>query len=40
MPTIGTSNTTLTLSALSFLTAEHIRAELNKAQSPAIIGAN
>jgi choline dehydrogenase-like flavoprotein len=28
MPTIGTSNTTLTLSALSFLTAEHIINEL------------
>ena len=40
MPTIGTSNTTLTLSALSFMTAEQIRAELNKAQSPAIIDAN
>ncbi len=28
MPTIGTSNTTLTLSALSFLSAEHIAQEL------------
>jgi choline dehydrogenase-like flavoprotein len=33
MPTIGTSNTTLTLSALSFLTAEHIAHELKKAEN-------
>ena len=28
MPTIGTSNTTLTLAALSYLSAEHIAHEL------------
>jgi choline dehydrogenase-like flavoprotein len=33
MPTIGTSNTTLTLSALSFLSAEHIAQELKKAET-------
>lgn len=30
MPTIGTGNTTLTLSALCFMTAEHIAADLNR----------
>lgn len=37
MPTIGTSNTTLTLSALSFLSAEQIVQELR--ESPAAVGA-
>ena len=31
MPTIGTSNTTLTLSALSFMSAEHIVKDLKEA---------
>lgn len=34
MPTVGTSNTTLTLSALCFMSAEHMIAELKK-RSPA-----
>jgi len=33
MPTIGTSNTTLTLSALSFLSAEHIAKELKSTKT-------
>jgi choline dehydrogenase-like flavoprotein len=39
MPTTGTSNTTLTLSALSFLTAEHILGELHRDRSSATIAA-
>lgn len=40
MPTTGTSNTTLTLSALAFLTAERIRNELDQDRSPATIAAD
>jgi choline dehydrogenase-like flavoprotein len=36
MPTVGTSNTTLTLSALCFRSAEHMIAELKKPSSPQV----
>jgi choline dehydrogenase-like flavoprotein len=38
MPTIGTSNTTLTLAALSFRTADHIAAELTTRPTVTIGG--
>ena len=36
MPSIGTSNTTLTLAALSFRTADHIASELTTRESVTI----
>jgi choline dehydrogenase-like flavoprotein len=38
MPSIGTSNTTLTLAALSFRTADHIVSELTTRPSVTIEG--
>lgn len=40
MPTIGTANTTLTLSALSFLSAEHMVRELKQHQATTTAAAN
>jgi hypothetical protein len=38
MPSIGTSNTTLTLAAMSFMTAEHIATELTTRPTVTIGG--